>query len=164
MYLKDVWGIPQTFIAEFERINQSQISRIYNAAKIKYGKTNIRETAGVHFSEEEIYYLMQLPREIIADMELVAFVLHVLGLRPRHPFFDVHESNSTQIAALASLGVQNKHLVDIFNKTQPTISMAVKRNLERVKRIERVTRFDYKIPLGLEYERVGTGIVVNKTY
>jgi hypothetical protein len=145
-------------------MSQSYVSRVIQQGKIKYGVTDLRTATGLYFSAEEIQYLQSLPREIIKDMELIAFVVDILGIRPLHPFYQLFESSpNVRIAALSNLGVQNKHLEQIFKKNQPTISMVIKRGAERAAKIEKLNRYDFNIPVKLDYVREN-GLVVNKTY
>jgi hypothetical protein len=143
LYLKDVWGLEQTLIGELEGVSQSYVSReLIEARKIVSRETFIMETERL-FTSEEIQFIQYLPREILSDMQCLAFIQDVIGVKPLHPFFTNYETSANlRIAALASLGIQNKRLVEIFNKNQPTVSMVVKRGLDRATTMERSNRYD----------------------
>ena len=77
------------------------------------------------------------------DIPVLAFIENILGVYPAHTFFQfTNISESLRIAALASLGIQNKRLVVLFNKNQPTVSMTVKRHSERAGTMQIAQRYD----------------------
>lgn len=144
LYLRDVWGLSQALIGECEGIkSQSNTSRLIKEAQMYYGTTDIKNTAAIQFQPEEIKYIQMLPRTIINDTQIIAFVNNILGINVVHPFYSVFNHNANvRIAALSDLGIRNKQLQIIFKKTQPSISMIIKRNIQRSREIERVSRYD----------------------
>jgi hypothetical protein len=143
LYLKDVWGMEQSLIGECEGYSQSYVSKeIIKARKNVTRETMIQETEQL-WSAEEIQYLQFLPREVIEDIPVLAFIENILGVVPLHPFFQyIDTSEQVRIAALSSLGIQHKRLQTLFHKNQSTISMVVKRSQERALAIERPHRYE----------------------
>jgi hypothetical protein len=154
MYLKDVWGLEQSLIGELEGVSQSYVSKVI----IEGRKTVSRETF-IHaterlFTGEEIKFIQYLPRVILSDMQCLAFIQDILGIKPLHPFFiNYTTSENIRIAALATLGIQNKRLMEIFKKNQPTISMVVKRNGDRVLGMDRSNRYDVELDYRFEVQK-----------
>jgi predicted transcriptional regulator len=139
LYLKDVWGLDQGTIAELEHISQPNVSRQIKKAR----ESKSAENMILDFTAEELKFVQSLPRDIISDMQLIAFYNNILKLRISHPFFSsVGNIDQLRICALASLGVMNKKLEKMFNKTQATISMTIKRNSEKAAKVNRPMRFD----------------------
>jgi hypothetical protein len=138
LYLKDVWGLDQGTIADLEYLTQPNVSRyITKARKDKSAKDLILD-----FTEDELKFIQSLPREIITDIQLIAFYTHILKLRISHPFFINLSDESLKISALASLGIMNKHLEAMFGKSQAAVSMIIKRTSERSAKVQRSMRFD----------------------
>ena len=143
LYLKDVWGLDQQTIAECEGVSQSYISRELLKARKIHDENTILELTHNLFSGEEIQYVHMLPREILNDIECIAFITDILKLHPYHPFFQFYETPiNLKIAALASLGIQNKHIVALYNKPQSTVSMNIKRQSSIVENIKRDNRYE----------------------
>jgi predicted transcriptional regulator len=139
LYLKDVWGLDQGTIAELEHISQPNVSRQIKKAR----ESKSAENMILDFTAEELKFVQSLPRDIISDMQLIAFYNNILKLRISHPFFSsVGNIDQLRICALASLGVMNKKLEKMFNKTQATVSMIIKRNSEKAAKVNRPMRFD----------------------
>jgi predicted DNA-binding protein (UPF0251 family) len=146
MYLKDVWGLEQTFIGELEGVSQSYVSRELIEARKKVSRETFIQATEMLFTGDEIKFIQYLPREILSDMQCLAFIQDILGINPLHPFFmNYTTSENVRIAALASMGIQNKRLMEIFNKNQPTVSMIVKRSMERAIAMERTNRYDVEL-------------------
>lgn len=146
LYLKDIWGMEQTLIGELEGFSQSYISKELIIARQKVLKdTFIQQTSNL-YTAQEVQYVQMLPRSIIGDMQVLAFIENVLGVTPIHPFFNHYDTPmNIRIAALASLGIQNKCLMVMFDKSQPNISMMVKRYSQKTIETQRDNRYD-KIP------------------
>jgi hypothetical protein len=143
MYLKDVWGMEQSLIAECEGISQSYVSKeLMRGYEIVPRETFLAETNDI-WTVQEIEFLHRLPREVIKDIPVLAFIEDILKVHPNHPFF-VHVDTPTnlRIAALISLGIQNKRLMVLFDKSQPSISMYGKRYTQRILEMERTNRYD----------------------
>lgn len=156
-YLKDVWGIDQNTIGEIENLAQSSVSRILNEAKIIIPEHEMQNIKKIQFLPNEIRYIQSLPRAIIKDAQVIAFVENILKVYPMHSFYATFDNDTNiRIAALASLGVQNKNLVELFNKSQPAVSMMVKRNQTKALRIERFNRYDFPSELVFKKEGVNT--------
>lgn len=153
-YLKDVWGIDQNTIGEIEGVGQSTVSRILNEAKIIVAPSKMREIRAIQFEPHEIKSIQLLPRAIIKDAQVIAFIENILNIYPIHSFYGTFENDtSIRIAALSSLGIQNKKLVELFDRSQPAVSMIVKRNKTKAERIERFNRFD--ATTNLVFKKVG---------
>lgn len=141
-YLREVWGLDQNTLAECEGLSQSSISKILQEGRF------IQLDFVLDFEPSEIETLQRLPREIIPDIPLIAFVNNVLKLNPHHTFYmGFGENVNWRIAGLSSLGIQNKHLEKLFGKKQATISMIIKRNIDKVLKTERMQRYDLNMPL-----------------
>lgn len=146
LYLKDVWGLDQQVIAELEGISQSLVSRKITEGRRQFTRPDIQNlNASIDWTIEELLFLQQLPREIIKDIPLVSFIIYILGIKLTHPFYFLYDNDNVSMAALHSLGIQNKRIQELFKKTQPTVSMAVKRNLDRALKIEKDTRYSFNI-------------------
>jgi hypothetical protein len=154
-YLKNVWGLDQITIGECEGLTQPSVSRLLTEANILVPDSNINELKQTSlFQPHEIRWLQSLPREVLSDIQLIAFVENILEIYPLHSFYTNFESGiSLRIAALSSLGVQNKCLQAMFNKSQPTISMTAKRNMERMLKMERYNRYEF--PGELTFKQIG---------
>jgi hypothetical protein len=138
LYLKDVWGLEQNDIADIEGVSQSQVSKVLLQAR----KGSVVPPV-LEFGSDEIKYLQFLPREIILDSQLVAFVENILNYEVDHQFFQFFlQNDNIRIAALASLGIQNKKLQQIFKKAQSSVSMNIKRNTKRALELERPNRYE----------------------
>lgn len=143
LYLKDVWGLDQAKIGDLEGCSQSFVSKRLIAARSKIPHQDLINASAIQFTEDEIKYLQFMPRELIADTQIVAFVNDVLGLEILHPFYSfTNRDVNVRVAALFALGVQNKRLMQIYGKSQAGISMTVKRNIERAMEIKRESRYD----------------------
>ena len=143
LYLKDVWGLEQSVIGELEGFSQSYISKELRAARAYVSRETFIQATENLFTSDEIKFIHQLPREILPDMVCIAFIENLLGIKPVHPFFDFYDtSDNVRIAALAYLGIQQTRLVQIFKKNQTTISMIVKRSMDRVLEMERLNRYE----------------------
>lgn len=131
LYLKEVWGLPQHLISECEGIGQPTVSQTLKEAYFKHGSGDITELKEITYTEEEIKSIQLLPRTIIKDLQVMSFVNNILGIEVDHPFYE--KLNTTlRIVALNSLGVQQKHIAKIFNRTQSSISMTIHRTNENV--------------------------------
>lgn len=145
LYLKDTWGLEQSHIAKLEGCVQSTISRMLADSR-KKNKTAEMEKAkfSIRWTLEELKGIQELPREILPDFPLVVFVEDILELEIDHPFYKMlRPTVIMRMASLSFLGVQNKHIQRIYNKTQPTVTMAIKRNMQSVRRAERDTRYNF---------------------
>lgn len=151
LYLKDVWGLPQKLIAECEGVSQATISRLLQEAREKTGQTALVNASSIQFTGEEIAYIQALPRDVIKDAPLIAFVNNILNLNVYHSFYSgfVH-NDQIRIAALSLLGIQNKHLEKLFKKSQPTVSMIIKRYKTKAEAIERSVRYEVGSSLKVE--------------
>ena len=148
LYLNDVWGLPQTLIAECEQTSQAAVSYMLREARIKISLKDLSNAAAIQFTGEEIAYIQSLPREVIKDAPLIAFVNNILNLNVYHPFYGAFAKNDQiRIAALSLLGIQNKHLEKIFKKKQSTVSMIIKRFRDKAEVIERSTRYDFSMTI-----------------
>lgn len=151
LYLKDVWGLPQTIIAECEQTSQAAISNMLREARIKISTKDLANASAIQFTGEEIAYIQSLPRDVIKDAPLIAFVNNILRLNVYHPFYSGFAKNEQiRIAALSLLGIQNKHLEKVFKKKQSTVSMIIKRFRDKAEAIERSIRYDVTTPLKVE--------------
>lgn len=141
LYLREVWGLEQMDIAAVEGMGQSTVSKFLKTHNVS--DTDIRNTAVVDYSIEEIKFLHKLPRGILNDAQLIAFVNNILGLNIHHPFYSSPSmTENIRISALHDLGIRQKQLVRIFGKTQPAISMIIKRTIERTRDVESPLRED----------------------
>lgn len=150
LYLKDVWGLEQTVIGELEDKSQSYISKTLVSARKSIPQQVFDIQTENLFSAAEIEYLQFLPRSIVMDLPILSFIKDVLQVEPIHPFFIFYDDAvNVRIAALSSLGIQHKCLQKLFGKSQPTISMIVKRNRNKAITFERANRYekqsDYKL-------------------
>lgn len=158
-YLRDVWGLEQTIIGECEDMSQSSVSKMLLEMKF-IPKKDIDEVIELtEFAPDEIETLQRLPREMIKDVPLIAFVNNILVLNPHHSFYTGFAANmNIRIAALSSIGIQNKLLEKMFHKTQPSISMIIKRNTAQALNVERYQRYELNLPLtfsSLPYKQMG---------
>jgi transcriptional regulator len=159
LYLKECWGLSQEVIADMEDCSQQWVS-----SQIIKGRMNpqqvIEDTLDLQFSIDEIRYIQFLPREIIKDIEVIAFVNNILGLEVYHPFYQHYDHVANmRIAALAGLGVQNKHLERMFKKTQSGVSMIVKRMTPKLN-IERGNRYDSTAPFQIGVQKRKTNFLL----
>jgi predicted transcriptional regulator len=138
LYLKDVWGLDQSTIAELEYLTQPNVSRYMKKAR----ETKAAKDLILDFTAEELKFVQSLPRDIITDVQLISFYTHILKLRIGHPFFMDLSDESLKISALASLGIMNKHLETMFGKSQAAVSMIIKRTSDRAAKVQRSMRFD----------------------
>jgi predicted transcriptional regulator len=138
LYLKDVWGLDQGTIAELEYLTQPNVSRYMKKAR----ETKAAKDLILDFTEQELKFVQSLPRDIITDVQLIAFYTHILKLKISHPFFMDLSDESLKISALASLGIMNKHLENMFGKSQAAVSMIIKRTSDRSAKVQRSMRFD----------------------
>jgi hypothetical protein len=141
LYYNVAWGLDQGTIADMEECSQQWVS-----SQIIKGRMNpsqvIDDVFNLQFTIDEIRYIQFLPREIIKDIEVIAFVNNVLGLEVYHPFYQHYDHVANmRIAALARLGVQNKHLERMFKKSQSGVSMIIKRYNSKLN-VERPNRYD----------------------
>jgi hypothetical protein len=143
MYLKDIWGMEQKLIGACEGISQSYVSKeLIYARKTVPRETFLEQTSNI-WTSEEIQFLQFLPREVVTDIQVLAFIEDILHVYPNHSFYQHYEAPiNLRIAALASLGIQHKRVGEIFNKNQPTISMNVKRHMEKALETERPNRYE----------------------
>lgn len=124
-YLRHVWGLEQKDIGACEGLSQSKIS---NILREPLGDTDIRNLVMVAYNVDEIKYLHKLPRTVISDAQLVAFVNNILGLNILHPFYSAFQySDNMRIMALSGLGIRQRQLMKIFDKSQPAISQIIRR-------------------------------------
>lgn len=148
LYLKDVWGLPQKPIAECEQISQAAVSYMLREARIKISPKDLTNASAIQFTPDEIVRIQSLPRDVIKDTSLVAFVNNILNLEVLHPFYSAFAKNDQiRIAALSLLGIQNKHLEKVFKKKQSTVSMIIKRFKNKAEAIERSTRYDFSMTI-----------------
>jgi hypothetical protein len=150
MYLKEVWGLDQIAIGEMEGISQSYVSQLILKGKETISNEKYIAATDIQWSAEEIQYLQMLPREIISDIGVIAFINDILGVDVIHPFFQHYDyAINWRIAALGSMGIQNKKLVQIFKKSQPAVSMIIKRSHVKANSIQRENRYhksgDYRL-------------------
>jgi predicted transcriptional regulator len=138
LYLKDVWGLDQCTIAELEYLTQPNVSRYMKKAR----ETKAAKDLILDFTAEELKFVQSLPRDIITDVQLISFYTHILKLKISHPFFMDLSDESLKISALASLGIMNKHLENMFGKSQAAVSMIIKRTSDRAAKVQRSMRFD----------------------
>jgi predicted transcriptional regulator len=138
LYLKDCWGLDQVTIAELENLTQPNVSRYMKKAR----ETKAAKDLILDFTAEELKFVQSLPREIITDMQLISFYTYILKLKISHPFFLNLSDESLKISALASLGIMNKHLENMFGKSQAAVSMIIKRTSDRATKVQRSMRFD----------------------
>jgi hypothetical protein len=161
LYLKEVWGLDQKTIAALERCSQQQVSKQILIAKKGIPHDTVVAALDFTWSIDEIRYIQFLPREIIKDIEVVAFVNDILGVTVQHPFFEHYDYNaSIRIAALGRMGIQNKHLVSLFKKPQPTISMTIKRVTEERLSVERPQRYDSTAPYYLAPQKYKSSFIL----
>lgn len=151
LYLHEVWGLNQDGIAECEEISQSVVSRRLKEARRKINLYELYHGRLFTITSEEIMHLQALPREILNDSQLIAFVTDILRIYPTHNFYSNFEYNSSlKCAALYSLGVQNKRLQTLYKRSQAAVSMSVRRTLEKAMKVERFNRYDLNVPLTLQ--------------
>jgi hypothetical protein len=159
LYFNTAWGLNQAAIADIEGCSQQHVS-----AQIIKGRMNssklIEDTLDLQFTVDEIRYIQFLPREIIKDVEVVSFVNNILGLEVYHPFYQHYDHvASMRIAALAGLGVQNKHLERMFNRSQSGVSMIIKRYQTKLD-VERPNRYDATAPFQLAVQKRKTNFLL----
>lgn len=146
LYLKDVWGLPQKLIAECEQTSQAAVSYMLRGAWMRISPKDLANASAIQFTPDEIAHIQSLPRDVIKDAPLIAFVNNILNLDVMHPFYSAFAKNEQiRIAALSLLGIQNKHLEKVFKKKQSTVSMIIKRFKEKAEAIERSTRYDFSM-------------------
>lgn len=163
MYMKDVWGMEQKDIGDCENMSQSNVSRELKAARLRHGQRD--DLKMIQFDGEDIKRIQALPREVLSDVQCIAFVHDVLGVYPIHTFYDVFNQNTqSRIIALHQLGIPGTKLAKIYGKANSTISMMVKRHDERVQKLERGFRYDnLDQPLRLRPDRyVERGVLNGK--
>lgn len=152
LYFKECWGLDQKTIADIEGCSQQQVSAQILKARMNPSQV-ISNALDVQFTVDEIRYIQFLPREIIKDIEVIAFVNNVLGLEVYHPFYQHYDHvNNLRIAALAGLGVRNKYLERMFKKSQSGISMVIKRMAPKLN-VERPNRYDSTAPFQLAVQK-----------
>jgi hypothetical protein len=135
--------LEQSTIAELEDVSQSLVSKKLQEARKNVPRETLAFETSELWSDNEIKYIHMLPREILPDMVAIAFINNILGVYPVHGFFSyLDTSPNARIVALSWLGVQNKRLMEIFNKNQSTISMIVKRSTNKIINIQRVARYE----------------------
>ena len=143
LYLKDVWGLEQAAIGECEGRSQSYISKELIKARQSIPHQDFLNASEIQWTADELKYIQFLPREIITDVQVIAFINDVLGVEILHPFYmHFNHAIDIRIAALYSLGIQNKRLVQIYNRKQSSVSMIVKRSTEKALTLERNNRYD----------------------
>ena len=154
LYLKDVWGMEQSLIAELEGVSQSYVSRELIEVRKTVSRETFEELTKDLYTPEEIEYIQRLPREIIKDMPVLAFIEDILGVHPTHPFFTIFDTSvGIRMAALSSLGIQNKCLMKLFGKNQSTTSMTVKRYAKRALELERLNRYEQVERYVFQYQK-----------
>jgi hypothetical protein len=159
LYLKECWGLDQNTIADIEECSQQHVSNQLIKARMNSSKV-INDTLDVQFTIDEIRYIQFLPREIIKDVQVVAFVNNILGLEVYHPFYQHYDHvNNLRIAALSSLGIQTKHLQSIFKKPQSSVSMTAKRYSDKLD-VERPNRYDSTAPFRLSVQKRKTNFLL----
>lgn len=143
LYLKDVWGLEQIVIGQLEGVSQSQVSKVLLVARKEISFDELWERTNILWTGDEIKYIQMLPREILPDIPAIAFINNILGIYPNHGFFDYLDTAiNARIVGAAWLGVMNKRLIEIFGKNQSTISMLVKRSIDRIPDIKRAARYE----------------------
>lgn len=162
LYLKDIWGLDQVIIGELEGgMSQSQVSVVLKQARSTIPHLTVVHACDIEFSDDEIKYLQFLPRDILSDVQIIAFVNDILGINVVHPFY-THFDHSPRfrIAALISLGVQHKRLVSLFKKSQPAISMIAKRYEKKILELERNNRYDETARFHIEPQKRTNNFIV----
>jgi hypothetical protein len=152
LYLKHVWGLPQTLIGACEGISQARVSYVLKEAKILYGAINVAEHASVVFTPKEIESIQKLPVDVLTDIQLLAFVNNVLDLVVNHLFYNVTNANvNSRASALGSLGIQKQHIAKLFNRTPSSISNLMIRRGDSAKglKIADPMRYDISVPLAI---------------
>lgn len=143
-YLHYVWGMKQEDVAACENVSQPVVSRLIKIGSLMTTINDMRDYMYQNTTTDEIQYLQKLPRDILSDVQLIAFVTDLIGIKPLHSLYTSFDHKEPlRIAALASLGVQNKRLQQIYNKSQAGISMIVKRQTEKALSVERFNRYDF---------------------
>lgn len=161
LYLRNVWGMEQTAIAECEGKSQASISLALKQATASVPNQSFKDNTANLFTAEELKNIQSLPREIIGDVQLIAFVNDILGLDVIHPFFQFYTYKSqTRIAALSTMGVRQARLMEVFNKNQSTISLIIKRLKDSIEKYEHESRYDSTAEYKLAVKSVKETIVV----
>jgi hypothetical protein len=163
LYLRDIWGMEQTAIAKCEYRSQGFISTALKQARGRIPEQSFKDNINNLFSVDEIKKLQFMPRIIIGDVQVMSFIMDVLGLEIAHPFFQfyVYQTN-TRITALAKMGVRQVRLQEIFNKNQSTISMTIKRLQDSVEKYESSSRYDSTADYKLLPKTTKQAIVVSQ--
>lgn len=150
LYLKDNWGLDQKTIAHVEGRSQPYISGALRKARNNVNVENFQKSTDFKFEAHEIKQVQFLPRDMITDTQVMAFIVDLLGVQVSHPFYNYYSHNpTTRMIALSSLGIQQKKLAQIYKKSQNNISMQVKKGLDKVLAIEYVGRYDDTAPFML---------------
>lgn len=144
LYLKDFWGMEQSLIGKCEGVSQSYVSKMLIKARETVSRETLAKLEDDLYTPEEVQYIQYLPREVLPDIPAIAFINNILKVYPQHGFFSYLDTAlNSRIVGLAWLGVQNKHICKLFNKNQPTVSMIVKRSLEKMPAIIRPARYEH---------------------
>lgn len=153
LYLNEVWGLSQDLIADIEDCSQSFVSQqLFRAREMMSHKTFLKRT-DIIWTVDEIRYIQFLPRDIIKDVEVIAFVNNILGLEIHHPFYMHYNTPVTvRIAALYNMGIQNKHLQKVFGRKQTAVSNAAKRYKSKVS-IDRPNRYDSTVTFSMGLQK-----------
>jgi hypothetical protein len=132
IYLKDVWGLPQSLVGECEGLSQTRVSIRLKEAREKYKGVDIKAEIDIKFTPKEIKALQDYPNDVLTDVQLVSFVEHVLEIEVNHLFYQMMNQNKGfRMSALASLGMQQNHVSRIFKKIPSTISLLMAKRGER---------------------------------
>ena len=137
-YLTNEWGLPQGEIANLMEISQTKVSNIGIYAGLKH----FNRSELPKFNVFQLKALANLPREVIKDYPLLAFVQNILKLDIiGSKFYDWNGTVPKRMAALDSLGIKQKFIGEIFEKTSGTVSTNVKRNQKYID-FEKAVRYD----------------------
>jgi hypothetical protein len=157
LYLRNVWGMEQAMIGLCEGKSQGYVSTALKQANATVPDQSFKDNTANLFTAEEIKNIQFLPRDIIGDVQFIAFVNDILQLEIIHPFFQFYTyKTNTRITALSNMGVRQIRLQEIFKKSQSSISMLVKRLKDSVDKYEQESRYDNTA----EYRLVVKSIVV----
>lgn len=143
LYLRNVWGMEQATIGQCEGKSQAYVSIALKQANSTVPDQSFKDNTANLFTVEEIKYIQFLPRDIISDVQCIAFVNDLLGLDVLHPFFQFYTYKSnTRLTSLHSMGVRQARLMEIFNKNQSTVSLVIKRLKDSIDKYKHENRYD----------------------
>jgi len=154
-YLINYWGLSQTHAAELTGISQTKISQ-YNTL---IGLNTFEKTQLPNYNAEHIKKLMNLTRDVLPDYCLVSFVQDVLKINVKsHAFWSRGGKPAIRQAALDHLGIKQRFIAKIFQKSHGTISLNIKRAKEQMLKSSWGARFHPTDNLSIDSEPFVTNL------